>query len=581
MRSRPSSRPASSSSTTGPSASGSARGAEQFRRGIRALLDAADDIATRVDDVLGLREDALLVRWTNFGTERAGGGAFERRFLMLWVFGADGLLEHMEEFDLDRDAEALARFDELATGSPPAQFANAATRSFDAYLRAWRARDWQGLVDVYAPTIRVLDRRALTGIDLQGDAFLAGLRIIFDMRDSRWESHLLATRGERLALFRLLTAVEDDEAGPSEVDSIGMVEVDAGGRCVLHMIFDPGDLDVAHEELDRRFAAGEGAPYAELLAHQKAVQQTVSARDPEVLRRLLPDDFTLLSHRRFANVGSRLARDEYVASLHPLNDLGVTGELRLDHLLGISPAATLGVFTWFGSRDGGDFEIPLAFVYGHDGRRSHSWELYDLDQLDAARARYDELSGTTAASVAEDATWPPLTSAFTRAFAARDWDTLAALLAPDLVVNDHRLLGWEPLRGPGGVHRSPQVAGPARAGHPALRRPREPVRPRVPLHDDVARHPRGRSVRGAERHRLPARRVGPDPPLRPVRPEPARRGPGPLRSAAPRPAPHPAERGHPCRRPPPGSCGGPGLGRPRAPCTRRRWCSTTVAGAFS
>jgi hypothetical protein len=42
----------------------------------------------RVDDVIGLRSDALLVRWTNFGTERAGGGAYERQFIRLFVFGA-------------------------------------------------------------------------------------------------------------------------------------------------------------------------------------------------------------------------------------------------------------------------------------------------------------------------------------------------------------------------------------------------------------------------------------------------------------------------------------------------------------
>ena len=58
---------------------------------IRALLELADDVAIRIDDVLGLRPDALLVRWTNSGTDRASGGAYERHFLQLWVFGADGL----------------------------------------------------------------------------------------------------------------------------------------------------------------------------------------------------------------------------------------------------------------------------------------------------------------------------------------------------------------------------------------------------------------------------------------------------------------------------------------------------------
>jgi ketosteroid isomerase-like protein len=41
-----------------------------------------------------------------------------------------------------------------------------------------------------------------------------------------------------------------------------------------------------------------------------------------------------------------------------------------------------------------------------------------------------------------------MTRAFLAAFAARDWDAFAGLLAPDLVVIDHRVLGWEPLRGP-------------------------------------------------------------------------------------------------------------------------------------
>ena len=41
-----------------------------------------------------------------------------------------------------------------------------------------------------------------------------------------------------------------------------------------------------------------------------------------------------------------------------------------------------------------------------------------------------------------------MTRTFSQAFAARDWATLATVLAPDLVVNDHRLLGWDVLHGP-------------------------------------------------------------------------------------------------------------------------------------
>jgi len=36
-----------------------------------------------------------------------------------------------------------------------------------------------------------------------------------------------------------------------------------------------------------------------------------------------------------------------------------------------------------------------------------------------------------------------------RGIAARDWDALRALFSPDLVVQDHRPLGWETMHGPG------------------------------------------------------------------------------------------------------------------------------------
>ncbi len=69
--------------------------------------------------------------------------------------------------------------------------------------------------------------------------------------------------------------------------------------------------------------------------------------------------------------------------------------------------------------------------------------------------RSDELAAgsaipvrAAAAPALEFAAGAELTRAFMRAFAARDWAALAALLAPGLVVHDHRLLGWETLYGP-------------------------------------------------------------------------------------------------------------------------------------
>src|SRR5207244_2099120 len=114
---------------------GSGRGAQYFLGGVRALLDTTDDLAQQIDDILGLRSDALLVRRTTAGTHRAGGGAFEIQLIQLWVFGADGLLTREERFDADHDEEALARFDEL-TGESPGTPSRAAERPVRRRVRA-------------------------------------------------------------------------------------------------------------------------------------------------------------------------------------------------------------------------------------------------------------------------------------------------------------------------------------------------------------------------------------------------------------------------------------------------------------
>jgi class 3 adenylate cyclase len=70
---------------------------------------------------------------------------------------------------------------------------------------------------------------------------------------------------------------------------------------------------------------------------------------------------------------------------------------------------------------------------------------FDRDDVDAA---YAELDARFAAG--ESAPFAAVTEAmlrFRQALAARDWPVLAAVLAPDLQMHDHRPLGWEATRG--------------------------------------------------------------------------------------------------------------------------------------
>jgi hypothetical protein len=361
------------------------------------LTEISENARTRVDDVLRLRADALLVRWMNFGTDRAGGGEFERPFLFLWVFGPDGLLSRIEAFEVDDEDRALARFDAVVAktteraGPSEQRFANAATRSIDRFHEAYAARDWNGVAALFAPGYRDIDRRVIADLILDREAYLEMQRAIFDMAVSHYTHELLATRGDRLALCRISFRGSGITVGASELDWLKLFEVDARGERVEGVAFDEDDAVAAYAELEDRYAAGEGAPYAELLANTRAFCDASAARDWDTVARLLPDDFTLVSHRRIVGTATPVSRDEYLATRGAVDDLGLSGDLRLDHLLRISPTAAVGVVTWFGTVGGGDFEDSFVVVYTHDGSRFHTLELFDLDDLDTALARFDEL----------------------------------------------------------------------------------------------------------------------------------------------------------------------------------------------
>src|SRR5262249_26534187 len=133
------------------------RGRDAYLRSLGALLELADDVTNRVEDVLALRSNARLLRATNFGTERVGGGSYERQLPSLVVCGTEGLVSHMEYFGVSDEAEALARFDELVTepgAMRPVQRRvrpNAATAHAARVDTAIAARDADALSAVFAP----------------------------------------------------------------------------------------------------------------------------------------------------------------------------------------------------------------------------------------------------------------------------------------------------------------------------------------------------------------------------------------------------------------------------------------------
>src|SRR5439155_11878182 len=196
---------------------GTVRGAERFLRGARSLVDIADDVTSRIDDVLALRSDALLVAWTESGTDRTGGGAFAQPLLVLCVFGADGLMTCNDLFDVDRDDEALARFDELTVAPTGARLTGAPLRAAERRRRPVRpnaatanaarldaaiaVRDADALPILTADVCEVVDHTTGVTYDRQGS--LTTWRTLLSARDPTWRQEPLATLGDSLALIRL------------------------------------------------------------------------------------------------------------------------------------------------------------------------------------------------------------------------------------------------------------------------------------------------------------------------------------------------------------------------------------------
>jgi len=392
----------------------SGRGMEAVLRGYQALYELSAGVVTRIDDVLDLRPDALLVRWTTSGIERSGGGAFENEFLLLWVFGSAGLMTHTERFDADRDAAALARFDELTADTEGrerrrdiytldqldearARFAalrvdplrippNTATRTMDRWQEHAGAGAWDLLPALCAPGAVFDDRRRAFLSKGDRDMLLTGVQYIYS-RGARPARTLLATSGDALALEHVLWT--GGSGTPDfEIEHLRLTEVDGEGRIVALICFDQDDRRAAALEMLERTAcngAERGVPDV-LFDGLRAV----NAHEVERFRRVLADDFVLLDHRR-TGLG-QLNGEEYIASLVALVDQSPDVTVETLYTIAFEKYGVLLVARNFGTlREGGDFESVYVRIGMMRGDKVTRVEMFEPENLEVARARFAEL----------------------------------------------------------------------------------------------------------------------------------------------------------------------------------------------
>ena len=207
-----------------------------------------------------------------------------------------------------------------------------------------------------------------------------GLRERIALRESERER---AARD--LTLLMVLSEVAATHADLAVVERSG--EILGESQRVLELIV---------EQTAARYAVGEAAPYARGSASLQRFARAVSARDWEQLASVFGPDFTLEDHRLLG--WGTLSCGAYLAMIRALVDLAPDVIARFDHVLALDDRGTFFIGRWLGSREGGPFEIPFVAVsvVGPDGhiQRVHT---YNFDQLDEARAQFEELRAETAA----------------------------------------------------------------------------------------------------------------------------------------------------------------------------------------
>ncbi|NJN40832.1 MAG: hypothetical protein HC807_08540 [Gammaproteobacteria bacterium] len=253
--------------------------AAKFIETQKVLVDLAPDVHFRTDHIR-LTDYGFISQQVHFG-ERDG-GAFEIPFILVTEIDESGLIRKHYVYDIEQIDLAFARFEEIRTRVPTAstsRFANAAWRSLDRTVRCFNARDWEGMVATYTPSHRMDDRRKLMRIEVAGEQFFANERLIFEVPGSTFHVQLLATRGERLALCRVMFTAGGEDTGPMEVEMLDLVEVDTAGRRTTLVVFDPDDLDGAYAEVDARYLAGEGAEHSAVTSSGQAYTNAMHRRD--------------------------------------------------------------------------------------------------------------------------------------------------------------------------------------------------------------------------------------------------------------------------------------------------------------
>jgi ketosteroid isomerase-like protein len=370
-----------------PARLGLIEGADAWAESWAALVDLAPDAQIAGGSTLAYARYGSVGLARTFGTLRDG-GTFENPMVGVAIV-ADGRITRLELFEPEHIDAALARFAELrpdALRIPP----NAASRAGDRLREISEARDWDAYGASCAPGFVFDDRRRFILLTGDRDMFMATVRFGASQGFSN-SRILLATAGDRLALWhsRLFTGTPD--APDAEIVTLILTEVDAEGRLVAYIAFDPDDRRAASAELLERYARGDAARV--IPAAWFEMGRALHDHDLERCRAVMPGDMVFHDHRRMINVGRLESADAYIASVAALFEQSSDLTFEILYIVAAEKHGSLAVGRTFGTlaEGGGEFESLYVRLAQYRGDQYVGMELFELDDLDVARARLEVL----------------------------------------------------------------------------------------------------------------------------------------------------------------------------------------------
>lgn len=385
---------------------------------------------------LAVRGERLALVRTTLGVADESPGAPQDELLHLLGLDPEGRIALQMSFDVEDLDAALAELDAAHTRferevQPQApRLENTAARIFRQVWSHMATRDWDAMAQSVADNYIGIDHRRVVSAETQHsrDVVIRDLQAASEVGFTISMVNAIAIRGERLVLAQTRACGNDPETAQN--DALNVVEIDADDRIATVVTYDLEDFDAAIAELDARYVAGDAAPFGHTWS---AIAESFAS----IRRGDMPattSDCASVDHRRaaafapgelveYVRAGWELDQhiSPYFESVQRINSLG----------------AVVTFSAHGGSREGFDAEWRGVSLSTVDGDKINRCEIFDETDLDAALARFEQLTRPT--SRLENAA----TLAFERfraQFATRDWDAIAETLAENAFHDDRRLV---------------------------------------------------------------------------------------------------------------------------------------------